>query len=95
MQCGAFLDERHASALKDKLEAAGFPAIVKYGELLYHVQCGAFSKRENAERLKAKLASRGFSCIIKREKSNNKTVNPRAGWNFQSVRGFLFNKTAF
>ena len=68
VQCGAFLDERHASALKDKLEAAGFPAIVKYGELLYHVQCGAFSKRENAERLKAKLASRGFSCIIKREK---------------------------
>ncbi len=69
VQCGAFTNKKNAEALRKKIIAAGFDAIIATGvgsnnKALYRVQCGAFTNKKNAEALKSKLIKAGFEAII-------------------------------
>ena len=64
VQCGAFKVKQNATNLKNKLEAAGFTAIVKHENGYYKVQTGAFSKKANAEAQIADLKKKGFKAVL-------------------------------
>lgn len=64
VQCGAFKVKQNATNMKNKLEAAGFTAIIKHENGYYKVQTGAFAKKANAEAQIADLKKKGFKAVL-------------------------------
>jgi N-acetylmuramoyl-L-alanine amidase CwlA len=65
VQLGAYKKKANATAMLNKLKAAGFTdAFVKQEGGYYKVQLGVFSIKSNADNLVTKLSNNGFSAII-------------------------------
>lgn len=63
VQCGAFQNRDNAEKLKQKLSAAGFPAIVVQDNNLYRTQVGAYSVKNNAKNMQIMIKNKGFDAI--------------------------------
>lgn len=61
VQTGAFTNKANATALQNKLKAAGFDTYVVQVGKYYKVQVGAYSKKENADAMLKKLKAAGYS----------------------------------
>jgi len=61
VQTGAFSKKSNATALADKLKAAGFDTYIVQSGNLYKVQLGAYSVKANADAMAAKLKAAGYS----------------------------------
>lgn len=64
VQTGAFGNKANADAQLEKVNAAGFEAIMKQSGNLYRVQVGAYSQRANADAMAAKLKAAGFDTFV-------------------------------
>ena len=64
VQTGAYTIQKNAVALQEKIQKAGFSAIIKKVGLLYKVQVGAYSQKANADAMLAKLKAKGFNGFI-------------------------------
>lgn len=64
VQTGSYAVQKNAVALQEKLQKAGFSAIIKKVGLLYKVQVGAYSQKANADAMLAKLKAKGFNGFI-------------------------------
>lgn len=64
VQTGAFSKKSNATALADKLKAAGFDTYIVQSGNLYKVQVGAYSVKANADAMAAKLKAAGYDTFI-------------------------------
>lgn len=64
VQTGAFSKKSNATALADKLKAAGFDTYIVQNDNLYKVQVGAYSVKANADAMAAKLKAAGYDIFI-------------------------------
>lgn len=64
VQTGAFSKKSNATALADKLKAAGFDTYIVQSGNLYKVQVGAYSVKANADATAAKLKAAGYDTFI-------------------------------
>lgn len=64
VQVGAYSQKANATAQLDKVEAAGFDAIMVKVDGLYKIQVGAFAVMSNADNMMAKLEKAGFDAFI-------------------------------
>ena len=67
VQAGAYKIKTNAVAQRDKIKAAGFPAIITGPEDgSWIVQCGIYTVRDNARALKKKLKAAGFDALVRK-----------------------------
>lgn len=64
VQTGAFSKKSNATALADKLKAAGFDTYIVQNDNLYKVQVGAYSVKANADAMAAKLKAAGYDILL-------------------------------
>lgn len=65
VQAGAYKSKENAQAQVNKLNKAGFDAIIKISGGMQCVQAGAFKNKDKAQELVDKLKKAGFEAIIK------------------------------